>query len=134
MRHARLGRLAALAVRSSIQLLVIIAALGTSAVVRAQDDAQAQEWPRFHFGVAVGSPDDWSVDISEAGVPFPDPILEGNRLAEPDTGWKLVAGFPLRVVGVELQFIDFGEGDAGVNGRILNTAGESQASGSRKPE
>ena len=50
-------------------------------------------------------------------MPFPDPILEGNRSGGPDTGWKLVAGFrPLRVVGVEFQFVEFGEGDTGVYG------------------
>ena len=102
--------------RSSIQLLIVIAAFGAG-VVRAQDEAQAEEWPRFHFGVAVSSPNDWSVDISEAGVPFPDPILAGDRSGGPDTGWKLVTGFrPLRVVGVEFQYVEFAEGETGVYG------------------
>jgi len=31
---------------------------------------------------------------------------------EPDTGGKLVVGFrPLRVVGAEFQYVDFGEGN-----------------------
>ncbi len=48
-------------------------------------------------------------------MPFPDPVLEGN--AETDTGYKLVVGFrPLRVIGVELQFVDFGEEDTNANG------------------
>jgi hypothetical protein len=59
------------------------------------------------------------VDISEGGLPFPEPIVAGNRLAEPDDegGWKLVAGYrPLRVVGVEVQLFSFGAGNAAVYG------------------
>lgn len=56
---------------------------------------------------------EWRVDISQAGVPVPDPVLAGTTSAEPDSAWKLVAGFrPARVIGVELQVVDWGEGSA----------------------
>jgi hypothetical protein len=90
--------------RSLVQSLVAIAAFSTGVAVR------AQEWPRVHIGVAAGDPD-WSVDMSEAGVPLLDPIYRPDKPVEPDSGWKLVVGFrPVRVVGMELQYVDFGEG------------------------
>jgi hypothetical protein len=40
-----------------------------------------------------------------------------NRWAEPEPGKKLVAGFrPVRVVGVEVQYVDFGEATREVAG------------------
>jgi opacity protein-like surface antigen len=96
--------------RSLVRFLAVIATFSTCAA------GQAQDWPRMHIGVAAGDPH-WSVDISEAGVPLPDPIVGPPRPAEPSAGWKLVGGFrPARVVGVEIQYVDLGEGEAWVNG------------------
>jgi hypothetical protein len=96
--------------RSLVQLLGVIVAVSTVAAVR------AQEWQRLHVGVAVGNPS-WSVDFSEAGVPLPEPIVGPKGPAEPGTGRKFVAGFrPVGVVGVEIQYIDFDEGETGAAG------------------
>jgi hypothetical protein len=94
--------------RSLARLLAVIGAFGTEAIVGAQDEAQAQDWPRFHIGLAAGQsrlgPDTASVGMPEQ--PW------GNRSLSSDTGKKVVLGFrPHRVVGVELQSVDFGEGD-----------------------
>ena len=109
MEHARLRLLAALAVRCSIQSLVVIAAFGTAAGVRAQDEAQTQEWPRFHVGGAIGQ-SRFDPDFTALGVP------EGWPKPDTTTGRKIVAGFrPARVVGVEFQLVDFGEDVAEFN-------------------
>jgi len=96
--------------RFLVQSLAVIAAFTTAVA------AQAQEWPRFHIGVAAGDPG-LSVDLSEAGATLVEPIPSAPyELAEADTGWKLVAGFrPVRVVGMEFQYVDFGEGAATVH-------------------
>jgi opacity protein-like surface antigen len=101
-------------VRSSIQLLVVISALGTSAVVRAQDAAQAQEWPRYHVGVGIhtGGKADFGTDWESAGVPeFIRPTTSVESGSE--SHWRLSAGFrPLRVVGAEIEYIALGEAKA----------------------
>jgi len=85
--------------------LIALAAFGASCGAAAQD--QQRDWPRFHLGIAVG-PSLLGHDMAEAGVPEQP---WGNRSVDSDTGLKLVAGFrPVRVVGLEIQFIDFGEG------------------------
>jgi hypothetical protein len=91
-------------------LLVVIAAFGTSAVVRAQDAAQVQEWPRFYIGVAVGL-SDLQPDWSSVGVPeHLQPITSLDAVK----GWKAVVGFrPARVVGAEIEYIDFGSVESG---------------------
>ena len=101
-------------VRSSIQLLVAIAAFGTAGVVRAQDAAQSQEWPRFHVGVGIhtGGKADLETDWESAGVPEfirPTTAVESGS----ESHWKLSAGFrPLRVVGAEIAYIALGDGEA----------------------
>lgn len=94
--------------RSLVQLLAVIAAFGTGAIVRAQDEAQVQDWPRFHIGVGVGQshvgPADWD-SFGLAELVKPNQSVDNST-----TGLKFVAGFrPIRVVGAELQLVDFGE-------------------------
>jgi hypothetical protein len=84
-----------------IKVLAVIATSTACAVVR------AQEWPRYHVGVAVGtshlSPDSWS----SAGVP--EHIQPNDSPEASPTGWKVVAGLrPTRFIGAELQYVDFG--------------------------
>ena len=102
--------------RSPIQLLVVIAAFGTDAIVRAQDDAQVKDWPRFHIGLAVGESDlQWN--WSQSGLPE---HFWSDETTEPDRVLKVVAGFrPFRVVGFEMQYIDFDEADMRVRGNLL---------------
>ena len=102
--------------RSSSQLLVVIAVFGTDVVVRAQDEAQVQDWPRFHIGGAFGETDlEW--DWSQSGLPE---RFWSNETTDPDKVAKVVVGFrPVRVVGVEIQYIDFDEADMSVRGRLL---------------
>lgn len=92
--------------RLVLQLPAVIAAF-MCLIAQAQDDGSAEEWPRFHVGVAVGvsqlSPDSWS----SAGVP--EHIRPSDSPEASPTGWKVVAGFrPTRFVGAELQYADFG--------------------------
>jgi outer membrane protein with beta-barrel domain len=90
--------------RTPMPLLAAAAAFGAVAVARAED------WPRFQIGAAIGNPH-WSADLSD-GISVPGYPVIGQGPAEPASGWKLVAGFrPLRIVGVEIQYVDFGEGD-----------------------
>ena len=100
-------------VRSSIQLLVVIAAFGTDAGVRAQDQEQDQDWPRYHVGVGIGTGHaDFLTDWESAGVPE---FIRPTRSLETGSGsrWRLSAGFrPLRVLGLEIEYIDLGEGKA----------------------
>lgn len=96
---------------SSLAALALIAALSTD-VVRAQDQPQAQSWPRFHIGVGVGLESHYlGPELSSDGIP------ESLRLSSafygpPDSeemGWKFAAGWrPVRVVGAEIQYVDFG--------------------------
>ena len=99
--------------RSSIQLLVVIAAFGTDAVVRAQDEAQAQEWPRYHVGAGKGLGNaDFLTDWESAGVPE---FIRPTKSLETGSGtrWRLSAGFrPLRVVGLEIEYMALGDGKA----------------------
>jgi hypothetical protein len=96
--------------RSVVQLLAVISAVGSGTVT------QAQEWPRYHVGVAMGLKDtELDVNLSEAGgIPaqiWGDTTLEGDR------PWKLAVGFrPVRVVGVEIQYLDLGDGDGRLRG------------------
>jgi OmpA family protein len=95
---------------SGMQLLAAVTAFNTVAVARAQD-----EWPRFHFGLAVGQAHHGPT-LSDAGTPdeIPPAILSrfGSRDADSVTGWKVVAGFrPARVVGAEIEYVDFGEAE-----------------------
>ena len=99
--------------RSSVQLLGLLAAFGTAAVVRAQDEAQGQEWPRYHVGVGIGVGHyDFLTDWESAGVPeFIRPTR--SRESGSTSRWRLSAGFrPLRVVGLEIEYIALGEGKA----------------------
>jgi hypothetical protein len=100
-----------LPVQSLFQLLVIVATCSNAAA------GSAQEWPRFHVGGAVGMAR-WSVDMAEGQAPPPPaPVVVWKNPAEPGTGWKLVAGFrPARVVGMEIEYVDFDDGDATVHG------------------
>jgi len=95
---------------SSLTALAAIAAFGTTGALRAQDEERNQDegWRRFHVGVAVGE-SHLAPSLSSTGAP-PEVIERFGDRSPPDpTGWKLVAGFrPARVVGVEVQFIDFG--------------------------
>jgi len=94
--------------RSSIHLLVVIAVFGTAGVARAQDEAQVQDWPRFHIGGAVSESNLLVWDWADSGLPE---RFWGNDSVESGTAWKIAASFrPVRIVGVEFQFIDFGEG------------------------
>jgi opacity protein-like surface antigen len=94
-------------VRSSIQLLVVIAAFGTAPVAR------AQEWPRYHVGVGIGlGKADFGTDWESAGVPE---RIRPTRSLDSESGsrWRLSAGFrPLRVVGAEIEYIALGDGKA----------------------
>ena len=97
-------------VRSSNQLLIVIAAFGTAGVVRAQDEAQVREWPRLHIGIA-GGPTELGRSLSEIGGSLEQ--FWGDLPVESGTGRKLVVGFrPVRVVGAEIQYVDLGEGVA----------------------
>ena len=91
--------------RSSIQLLVVIAVFGTVPW------AGAQEWPRYHVGVGIhtGGRVDFGTDWESAGVPeFIRPTTSVESGSE--SHWKLSAGFrPLRVVGAEIEYIALGE-------------------------
>lgn len=96
--------------------LVFLAAVAAHGAVRAQsgNEPQAQDWPRFHVGVAsapMRSGTSLNLLVSEVGG-IPAQI---GRDAPVDAGTprKLVMGFRhLRVVGVELQYIDLGDGSA----------------------
>lgn len=91
--------------RSSIQLLVVVAAFGTAPV------AGAQEWPRYHVGVGIGTDGnaDFTTDWESAGVPeFIRPT--SGRESDSPSRWRLSAGFrPLRVVGAEIEYIALGD-------------------------
>jgi hypothetical protein len=92
------------------RLVAFIATFSTTGVVRAQDQQQDPEWPRFHVGIAVGA-SQLGPTLSEAGVP--EAIWAGQGPEASGTAWKVVAGFrPLRVVGLEYEHVDFGEEDA----------------------
>jgi hypothetical protein len=101
-------------VKPNFRPLLLIAAFVTHDAVRAQDgpQTQAREWPRFHIGVgaaSVGS--DLTLNVSDAGG-IPAQIGQ-NTEVDSGTAQKAVAGFrPLRVVGVELEYLDLGDGSA----------------------
>jgi opacity protein-like surface antigen len=99
---------------SSLAALVLMAALSTD-VVRAQDSPKAQSWPRFHIGVGVGLESQYSryvgPELSSDGIPeslrFSSAFYGPPDSEEMD--WKLAAGWrPVRVVGAEIQYVDFG--------------------------
>ena len=102
-------------------MLVVVAAFVTAGVVRAQDEAQVREWPRFHLGVAFGETDlEWDWSQSELPERF-----WSEETMDPDRVSKVVAGFrPARIVGVEIQFIDFDEADMETRGRALFGGGQ----------
>lgn len=55
--------------------------------------------------------------MTDAGVVLPPEPIVGNEPAEPGTGWKFAAGFrPVRVVGVEVQYLDLDDGETEVHG------------------
>lgn len=94
---------------SAVKWVLALPAFGTVDVVRAQ--VQEQDWPRFHIGVAMGlRTTGLSHSLSEVGG-VPEEAWGDLSVESDDIGWKLVAGFrPLRIVGAELQYVDFGEG------------------------
>jgi len=94
-----------------IKALIAVAALGVASAGRAQDGSRApnRDWPRFYVGVALGT-SDVSHSLSEVGS-VPEQVW-GDLSVEPSRSKKIVAGFqPLRLVGVELQYVDLGEDD-----------------------
>jgi hypothetical protein len=91
--------------------LLAVAASGLASAGRAQDGSRApdRDWPRFYVGVALGN-SDVSHSLSEVGG-IPEQAW-GDLSVESNTGKKVLAGFrPLRLLGVELQYVDFGDGD-----------------------
>jgi hypothetical protein len=93
-----------------MKALIVTVALGMGATARAQDqDPAQQDWARFHIGFAVGE-SHWSRSLSEASETLAQ--FWGDKSVGDSTGRKLVAGFrPVRVVGAEIQYIDFGEAE-----------------------
>jgi len=105
--------------RSGAARTLTVLAIALAGGARAQD--QARDWPRFHLGIAAGT-SQLGADMSDAGVPE---HVWGNHSVNSGTGWKVVAGFrPVRVVGVELQFVDFGEGEVAAHGGQLLGGGQ----------
>jgi len=92
---------------SGVTTLVLLAVLGAAVRAQKQNQAPARDWQRFHVGAAVGE-SSWNPDLSEFG-------LSARLWAEPlesGTARKVFAGFrPVRAVGVEIQYVDFGEAD-----------------------
>jgi hypothetical protein len=99
-----------LRMRSVVQLLAVIAAVSAAGVT------QAQEWPRYHVGGATAlKATQLGIDLSEAGgIPA---RIWGETTLDDDWPWKLAVGFrPVRVVGVEIQYLDLGEGVRNLRG------------------
>jgi len=104
---------------SAVKTAIVLAAFGTADVARAQDGDP--DWPRFHMGVAVGEAQ-LGPDMSEAGVPE---HIWGNASVDTDTGNKLVFGFrPIRVVGVEFQALDLGDGETQAHAGEFHALGQ----------
>lgn len=100
--------------------MLALAAFGPPIVVRAQDEVQAEDWPRFYIGIALGE-SNWRVDMSEGGLP--ENYVIGGSI-ESDNALKIVAGYrPIRFVGVEIQAIDFGEGKTNAQGGTAHDGG-----------
>src|SRR5687767_4267753 len=92
----------------AVKTLVVLAGFAPAAVVRAQDQQQAPDRQRFHVGIAFGETKfgQTLAEVSEDMAQF-----WGDRPIPDDTGWKVVAGIrPIRVVGAEVQYVDFGTG------------------------
>ena len=104
---------------SAAKALLVFATFGTAAIAPGQEQAQITErdWSRFHLGIAAGV-SLLGADTSDAGVPE---HIWGNHSLESGVGRKLVGGFrPLRIVGMEFQFVDFGEEELDAHaGRLL---------------
>jgi len=114
--------LAEVAMRSTAKTLIVFAAVVLHAAVRAQDEGgpQTRDWPRFHVGVGVGHVGS-GFSLTAADVGGIPAQIGTDAPVDSGTGRKLVAGFrPLRVVGVEIQYLDLGDGsaDSRVGGRI----------------
>jgi len=85
----------------------LVAAFGTDAALHAQNEAQDPEWSRFYVGAALGQPR-LDRSLSEAGEPLVG--LFGDLEVPEPTGLKVLAAWrPMRLVGAELQYSDFGE-------------------------
>ena len=85
--------------------MLIALAFSATGAVRAQD--QARDWPRFHVGVAAGH----SQSGADTSGAWPPEVDWAKPTPDNGTGRKAFAGFrPVRVVGVEIQYIDFGTG------------------------
>jgi hypothetical protein len=101
---------------SSVKALIVLAAFSIAGAGRAQDDQAADRGkPRFYVGVALGRSVDLNSALSLSSAGAPPEILDrfGDR-SPPSSAkaLKLVAGSrPARVVGVELQYVEFGEGE-----------------------
>jgi outer membrane protein with beta-barrel domain len=96
-------------VRPLIRLLSVTAALGTAFVVRAQQPPQTPAWPRYYVGLGVGiSESHLGPNWDSVGVP--ELIKPTGSRDSDERGWKALAGWrPLRVVGAEIDYLDFGE-------------------------
>jgi len=95
--------------------LVAVIVFSTGAV------AQAQDRPRFYVGAAVGQSKLGqglsTVGISENFLSLSLPTITVTQRIPPlddAVAWKVVAGFrPRRVLGAELQYVNFGEAETG---------------------
>jgi hypothetical protein len=99
---------------SYIGAFTTFAAFSITGASRAQDEqSAARVRPRVYVGVALGQSQLGAADLESTGAP--PVVLDrfGNTSPSGDiTGWKLAVGFrPVRLVGVELQYLDFGEGE-----------------------
>jgi hypothetical protein len=90
--------------RSFLGEALILAASSVGGLAHAQED-----WQRFHLGVALGE-SHLNRSLSEASETLAQ--IWGDMSIDDDTrAWKAAAGLrPLRVVGAEIQYVDFGEG------------------------
>jgi len=110
---------------SRIHALLAVAALGTAAVARGQDQPQ-QPWQRFHVGVAIGQS---HVNRSLAEASEAMAQVWGDQSNDTTVGSKVAAGFrPARIVGTEIQYINFGQNEIaavrGTGGQVpIVTAG-----------
>ena len=93
---------------SGIHALLVVAALGTAAVARGQDQPQ-QQWDRFHVGVAIGQ-SHLKRSLAEASEAMAQ--VWGDQSNDTTVGTKIAAGFrPARIVGTEIQYINFGQNE-----------------------
>jgi len=100
--------------RLRVNASIALVALNLACAGKAQDEngTADRDKPRFYVGAALGKAH-LNVDLASTGAP-PLVLDRFVNRSPPDstTGWKLTAGFrPVRVVGVELGYADFGEAE-----------------------